>query len=247
MFLKVALLLTLQVFAMPLSVKNGINRPILEGRHKWLGGVMIDGSVYAVPSHARHVLCLDIARRQFTPIARDSGELEGKFKWLRGQVMKDGENGGSLCFYCIPAHSETILKVQPSENKVRHIAIPHGLGEGEWKWHGSAAVDDYIYTIPANAEHVLQICTADDSVSALPSETGQPFIGKNKWYGGIAARGRVYGVPYTSESVLCVVSTTVLRTIHLFIYIFPVLFSASGSARRFRWWRNRAHIWLFPS
>lgn len=156
---------------------------------------MVGPSIYAVPSHSKHVLRLTPDTEEFRTLK--SRELEGKFKWLRGQQEEDA-------LYCIPAWADTVLKIIPSTGEVSEISLPEepeGLCDGPWKWHGSArGGDGNIYTIPANAEHVLKISPRDDTIKVTK---GGPFVGRNKWYGGIAApNGCVYGVPYAAETVL---------------------------------------------
>lgn len=58
------------------------------GQEKYLGGVLgSDGKVYGIPGNAKRVLRIDPYTSEVTFIGPS---FDGKFKWLRGVLAKDG-------------------------------------------------------------------------------------------------------------------------------------------------------------
>jgi hypothetical protein len=163
------------------------------GQEKYLGGSLgSDNKIYAIPGHARRVLCIDPATGTVDQIGP---EFEGQYKWLRSVDAVDGK--GQRAIYGLPCHANSVLKIVPATGEVTTIG---DVGDGLWKWHGGVLANGYIYGIPQFATAVLRIEVATDKVDTI----GGPFEGRNKWYGGLLGEidGAIYGVPQCATSVL---------------------------------------------
>ena len=126
----------------------------------------------------------------------DSEPLMGQEKWLGGVLGSDG------CVYGVPGHARTVLRVDPSTDKVETVGGPY---EGKFKWlRGNLHPDGAIYCIPCHATTILRIdCNTNPPTL---SEFGGPHEGLWKWHGAVLSPhdGCIYGIPQFAETVITI-------------------------------------------
>jgi len=154
-----------------------------EGNFKWLRGIIHEGYLYGIPAWSMHGVL--------------KVRLEPRSRTTRGQRVK------LLPLPKGPAYYQTIEETK--EIKIKRGQVKYSnVDRGRWMWHGGCVGKshdgDSIYCIPSNAEHVLKVHLATETVQ----EIGPPLSdGQNKWYGGIKGRDDcIYGMPYTATGVL---------------------------------------------
>ena len=173
----------------------------IKGRDKYLGGDCgLDGCVYAVPGSGKNVIRIDPTNLEWTNFGQiptkgphvESSLPANQFKWLRGARGSDG------CIYGIPSNANSILKIDPQNNKIEMVGGPF---PGCWKWHGGALspIDGCIYGVPCNATCVLKINPNTNEISTIC----EGLLGANKWYGGLVGNdGCIYCMPFNENCVL---------------------------------------------
>ena len=128
----------------------------LVGRNKWYGGLVspIDDAIYGINQNAKGILRIDPSTQNVTVF----GDFpEGQHKWHGGVVGPDG------CIYGIPAHADTVLKIEPGyPPRILTIGGPLRTGlhrsDGKYKYLGGAVgCDGNIYFFPSDADYVLQV------------------------------------------------------------------------------------------
>lgn len=181
------------------------------GLFKWHGAVVaLDGSVYAIPQKAHHVLRIDPAS--------DATSLVGPAlfpgmhnKWYGGLRAHDGSIWG------VPTNAGGCLKIVPREGTA-DVSVVGSFLSGGYKWHGGVVVaDGSIYGIPANADTVLRIVpgggpSGEDLAYEIegPIKTGlHRSDGKYKYLGAVVAPdGNVICFPSDSDFVLRINTAT---------------------------------------
>jgi len=167
---------------------------------KYHGGSLcpVDGSLYAIPQSALHVLKIDPVSETCELVGPPLG---GRFKWYGGVI---GKTDGAL--YGIPHNSSHVLRIHPAG-----VTLHGDLGTGGHKWHGAAASPDgTIVCVPANADTVLCITPGDPEPiltqlgGATEIQSGRHRLdSKYKYLGALAGTdGKVYCFPCGSERVL---------------------------------------------
>jgi len=140
---------------------------------KWLRGIFADGYMWAIPSWADSVLCVDVDAYWGRRERRRAAGTES--------TGNDGENDGIVQLLPLPDEH------------------PKGL---RWQWHGAGINRDKtaIYCIPSNARKVLKVDIVNRTTSLIDVEYDPrryPDVdldATNKWYGGIRGEDDcVYG------------------------------------------------------
>ena len=142
-------------------------------------GIFAHGYLWAIPSWAPKVLCVDIDAY-----------------WGRRPAEKDGDGKDKIVHLLdLPDDYE------PTPSKSGTIWQWHGAGIN----HEKTA----IYCIPSNAREVLKVDCQTKQTSLIPVQVDTTKYADldlsmtNKWYGGIVGvDNAVYGIPYRSSGVL---------------------------------------------
>ena len=199
------------------------------GGYKWHGGLLArsTGVIYAFPSHANEVLCIDTNpapparvigevgdeswRVSTIPILRHDGDADApdlRYKWLGGSYGADG------CIYGMPSDATSILRIDPVKKEATTFGtVPRSIN----KWQGGVLsnVDDCFYAVPANMDCVLRVNTdriCDDDSVMSSSYLRIDYVGEgcfqevdDKWQGGFVGQdGRIYAIPENSERVMVI-------------------------------------------
>ncbi|KAL7576630.1 hypothetical protein ACA910_005567 [Epithemia clementina (nom. ined.)] len=200
-------------------------------RCQWFGGIVgTDGCIYGIPHNAHAVLKIDPHTDTIsfmkTPDDKngDPPQLsEGNWKWHGGLAAGDK-------IYGFPNNSDSVLVIHVKEQRVYTIGhtttnsntttgsrrtpfLPSGRHripqDHKYKYLGGALTLDeqYMYLFPCDAERVLRIHCATDTVQFVG-----PYLleGANKFQNGFAGRdGALYGIPQRSSGVLRIVPAAV--------------------------------------
>jgi hypothetical protein len=182
----------------------------------WHGGILVNGCIYAHPSHANSVLVIDTNPKTGPAAASDQTgtvstdnyctelpihgsdvDCTPHYKWLGGIVGADGTT-----IYCPPCDTAAILKIDTVTNTCTTFG---DCTRAKNKWQGGvySPRDECVYCIPASGTHVLRIATgaaaaADDYelLGPLPNH-------RDKWQGGHVGRdGCLYFIPENGYRVL---------------------------------------------
>ena len=203
-----------QLSALPLP------KEVASLRMKWLRGIFAHGYLWAIPSWAPAVLCVDIdayrGRRslpdgqedyvQLIPLPEEYGEPPNgeQRQW---QWHGAGLNHEKTAIYCIPSNAQQVLKVDLVTRKTSLIPIEaEGYSTFDKtvanKWYGGiVGEDNCVYGIPYRSCAVLQIDCATGSARLVGKEYG---TGLYNWHGGIQRHGKIYAHPSHAETVLVI-------------------------------------------
>eukprot|EP01147_Barroeca_monosierra_P005287 gene5287-7059_t len=129
-----------------------------------------------------------------------------EFGWS-GAVL----DASKMKIYLMPWIVQSVLVFDTEDRSTRHIQFQWGAPKPSWSG-GVLAAERFIYSIPAEADFVLEIDTRDDSVKEIELGVNVQDItrrdtGDNKWlwYGGVLApNGDVIGTPFASSTVLII-------------------------------------------
>jgi len=205
--------------------------PILEGKFKWLRGIVIGEIIYGLPCHADCILRIDTKDDTVTTIPipyeenfendvdSNNGVLRSKADLERYREWK--YHGGAIsphdgCIYAVPQSALRVLRIDPVAETCSFVGPEF---EGRCKWYGGVVgkTDGAIYCIPQNAEGVLRIDAsgvkhAPQNSEARPESLvivtthGSFPLGGHKWHGASAsADGTIVSVPANADNVLCIV------------------------------------------
>ena len=148
-------------------------------------GIFAHGYLWAIPSWAPKVLCVDIDAF-----------------WGRRPAEKDPKTGKDIIVHLLDLPDD----YQPKRTKDGTIWQWHGAGIN----HEKTA----IYCIPSNAKEVLKVDCKTKRTSLIPVEVDKAKYPNldlsmtNKWYGGIVGvDNAVYGIAYRSSGVLRIDTT----------------------------------------
>lgn len=146
---------------------------------KWLRGIVDDKYLWAIPSWANAVLCVDLE------------------VWREQQQQQQQTTTSH-------ANNEDVTR-----DMVKLIPLPESHPkEMRWQWHGGALNDEKtaIYCVPSNAKHVLKIDVRNMTTSFIDIQFDEDKYPDftldctNKWYGGIIGDDNcIYGSPYRGK------------------------------------------------
>ena len=93
-------------------------------RNKWQGGVRVGDSIYCVPCNALSVLKIttdsSIYRNPAIITEIGVGEVpKGRCKWQGGSYSESDH-----CIYCVPEHSDAILKINCTTDQISLLPLP---------------------------------------------------------------------------------------------------------------------------
>jgi hypothetical protein len=148
-------------------------------QYKWLRGIMAHGYLWAIPSWAGQVLCVDVdafwGRREadgdivkLLPLPAEHPE------GMTWQWHGAGINHEKTAIYCIPANAKSVLKVDLTTKQTSLISIdvddaqyPNFRMDLNNKWYGGiVGRDNAVYGVPYRSCAVLRIdCNTDTEAS----------------------------------------------------------------------------------
>ena len=198
---------------------------IVDVRFKWLRGIFAHGYLWAIPSWANAVLCVDVdafwGRRPAQPNENGTDIMVHLIplppehpEGLVWQWHGAGINHEKTAIYCIPSNVPSVLKVDLLTKTTSLIDIDYDpskypnldLTNCTNKWYGGIVGDDNcIYGIPYRACGVLQIDCNTDTATLIGPDYG---VGQYNWHGGIKVNGKIYAHPSHADTVL-VIDTTI--------------------------------------
>jgi hypothetical protein len=184
---------------------------ILTGKHKWLGGSVDangDGSVYGIPSHSRHVICLS------PPKTAD----------VDGEVVVDVDDSSSYQVHMLPLPSS--VAPRSNSNKDHQFKFLRGIitnstlfGIPSWSKEGVLVVDIAAWS-EWRRDHPGEWIVGDEeaavkfvSVLPLPNESTDGGVGGDDslasnhrwmWHGAALNRNAtaIYCIPSNAKQVL---------------------------------------------
>jgi len=180
---------------------------------KWLRGIITkEGYLWAIPSWATHVLCVDLAAWRGRRPVTENGvvqliplpEQHERSEW---QWHGAGQVGKFL--YCIPSNAKYVLKVDTAAKTTSLLPID-ATGYSSYdpslanKWYGGiVGADGCVYGIPYRAPAVLRI--EENRASLIGPEYG---VARYLWHGGIQVNGKIYAHPSHADTVLVIDTTS---------------------------------------
>ncbi|KAL9184364.1 LOW QUALITY PROTEIN: hypothetical protein ACHAXT_002450 [Thalassiosira profunda] len=155
----------------PVGPQFDASNTILQGKFKWLRGIVIGDIIYGLPCHADCVLRIDTATDEVSTIHIPYEEYFDNATPAEGDATKSRAHqerhcpwkyhGGAVsphdgCIYAIPQSSRKVLRIDPKTERCSFVGPDF---EGRCKWYGGVVgkTDGAIYAIPQNAEGVLRI------------------------------------------------------------------------------------------
>jgi len=187
----------------------------IQNRHyKWLRGLIVHGCLWAIPSWANAVLCVDLdaywGRREATndkdvvqliPLPENHPK-EMRWQWHGGALNKD-----QTAIYCVPSNAKQVLKVDIINKKTSLIEIeynpedyPDFTLDVANKWYGGmVGADHAIYGSPYRASGTLRMDPSTDTAVMMGPDRG---VGHYYWHGGIVVNGKIYHHPSHASTVL---------------------------------------------
>lgn len=191
-------------------------KEVQDVKMKWLRGIFAHGYLWAIPSWAPKVLCVDIAafrgRREASPegIVQLLDLPEGHPKNQIWQWHGAGINHEQTAIYCIPANAHEVLKVDLATKTTS--LIPVDVDRTKYpdldvttvnnKWYGGiVGKDNAVYGIPYRASAILRIDCNTDTAKVVGPNYG---IGKYNWHGGASVNGKIYAHPSHADTMLVI-------------------------------------------
>jgi hypothetical protein len=166
---------------------------IKDCKMKWLRGIFAHGYLWAIPSWAPKVLCVDVdafwGRREATgdivQLLDLPAEHMGPMQW---QWHGAGINQEKTAIYCIPSNAQQVLKVDLMSKTTSLIPIDYDQARYPSfsldlpnKWYGGIpGADNCVYGVPYRSCAVLRIYCNNDSASIVGPDYG---IDKYNWHG----------------------------------------------------------------
>ena len=125
-----------------------------------LGGVVINGIVYGVPSRSNEVLVFNPTTNTVSVSGQIPSSIDGTGRLWAGGVALSG------VLYAIPHDANQILIYDPATNEVSETAkIPGSIDAGDKQWWGGVVVNAIVYGIPYNSGYVLSYNPATNEMS----------------------------------------------------------------------------------
>jgi len=153
----------------PIGPEFDASNMILNGKFKWLRGIVIGDIIYGLPCHADCILRIDTKTDEV-------GTIDIPYEdYFNNETKEEGEesmaynerhcpwkyHGGAIsphdgCMYAIPQSAKKVLRIDPKTEKCSFVGPDF---EGRCKWYGGVVgkTDGAVYAIPQNAEGVLRI------------------------------------------------------------------------------------------
>lgn len=154
--------------------------PVMNGKYKWLRGVLFDNIVYGIPCHGGTVLKITVSENEKENPGVEEIVEELPIEYEATTYLDKDQMAENT-------PTESYREVSAEEHRVQ-----------KWKYHGGSVspVDGCIYCIPQSALHVLKIDPKTDRCTLF----GPALPGKYKWYGGVIGKqdGAIYGIPHNS-------------------------------------------------
>jgi len=156
----------------PIGPDFDASNMVLNGKFKWLRGIVIGDIIYGLPCHADCILRIDTKTDEvgtidipyeeyFDDEMPADGDDAKKSLAYRERHCPWKYHGGAIsphddCIYAIPQSSKRVLRIDPKTEKCSFVGPDF---EGRCKWYGGVIgnTDGAIYAIPQNAEGVLRI------------------------------------------------------------------------------------------
>lgn len=162
--------------------------PELNGKFKWLRGIVVGDIIFGLPCHADCVLRIDTKTDRVSTIPIPYEEYFDD-KIPRIEPLSDAPTS-------LPASSSTASTCST-------ITLAYQERHQPWKYHGGAISpqDGCIYAIPQTSRRVLRI----DPTTEKCSFVGPELVGRCKWYGGVV--GKTDGAIYGSKELFDILST----------------------------------------
>ncbi|CAB9518347.1 expressed unknown protein [Seminavis robusta] len=189
-------------------------KEIQDVRMKWLRGIFAHGYLWAIPSWAPKVLCVDVDAYW----GRREASVNGIVQLLdlpaehpRDQIWQwhgAGLNHEATAIYCIPSNAYKVLKVDLTTKTTSLIDVEINkekypdldLNTTTNKWYGGiVGADNAVYGIPYRAGAVLRIDCKTDTAKVVGPNYG---CGLYNWHGGVCVNGKIYAHPSHAETVL---------------------------------------------
>jgi DNA-binding beta-propeller fold protein YncE len=187
---------------------------IVDVRYKFLRGIIAHGYLWAIPSWANAVLCVDIdahwGRRpangdivQLLPLPEDH-PVGMPWQWHGA-----GINQEKTALYCIPASARHVLKVDMMTKTTSLIPVdvdeekyPNFKMDLNNKWYGGImGKDNACYGVPYRSCAVLRIDCNTDTAKLVGPDYGCAFF---NWHGGVQVNGKIYAHPSHADTVLVI-------------------------------------------
>ena len=154
--------------------------PSFIGETKYYGGILTEqGYMICVPYRASRVLKItpatDTSPDVVEQIGPDLSSFGDGYRWHGGVYCK--QNG---CVYAFPSHGTAVLKINTRNND--SVETIGNLSDQKYKW-GGGTVDSEgnIWGMPSDADSVLKITTATDTIETFPID---PLIDERNKYQG---------------------------------------------------------------
>ena len=155
----------------PVGPEFDASNMVLQGKYKWLRGIVVGDIIYGLPCHADCVLRIDTKTDEVGTIPIPYEE------YFDNEIPSDAVAGADA------DGNDESSKESPAHRE-RHCP---------WKYHGGTISphDACIYAIPQSAKKVLRI----DPKTERCSFVGPDFSGRCNWYGGVVGKtdGAIYG------------------------------------------------------
>mmetsp|Transcript_28918 Transcript_28918/g.42875 ORF Transcript_28918/g.42875 Transcript_28918/m.42875 type:complete len:846 (-) Transcript_28918:51-2588(-) len=177
------------------------------GKFKWLRGIEVpssalrehaqtypSGLLFALPSNANSVLCIDPNTQQVSTFG-DASLMSDNWQWHGGNLSP---HTGLL--YAIPANADRVLCINP---RTKETTLIGPVFKGKQKWYGGIlASNGCIYGVPQNASRVLKITPQTGEVKVIGEGTLPE--GMWKWHGGTTNLDQtvIYGFPNNADTIL---------------------------------------------
>lgn len=206
---------------------------------KWLRGIVAHGNLWAIPSWADHVLCVDLEahRRSEDGIVQlidlPSDHVSQTWQWHGA-----GINHEKTAIYCIPSNAHQVLKVDIVTKTTSLIPIegfdpklyPNFDITATNKWYGGiVGADNCVYGIPYRACAVLKIDCERNTATIIGNDYGAAQF---NWHGGIQVHGKIYAHPSHADTVL-VIDTNAKDDTKL--YEIPIDRTDSDPCKTYKW------------
>jgi len=156
----------------PVGPEFDASNMVLNGKFKWLRGIVVGDIIYGLPCHADCVLRIDTKTDEVgtidipyedyfdDKILSDDGDVKQSLAYQeRHRPWK--YHGGAIsphdgCIYAIPQSAKKVLRIDPRTENCSFVGPDLN---GRCKWYGGVVgkTDGAIYGIPQNAGGVLRI------------------------------------------------------------------------------------------